>query len=344
MVEKCFKQELEKRSDTVECIRFFCALMVLISHAYYLTGSGIDPMARLTNRNFDFGKLAVYAFFFLSGLYVSKSLCKDHKKYFNKRFNRLWPQLFIVIILSIFVLGPIFTDLSFKRYFLSKETYYYLSNVLFILNYNLPEVFTNHPYGPAVNGSLWTLPIEIILYILLWAAYQLGFLKNRKIFNISMCVVWVIWFIGYGVIANFVPEYMDHMELCMLFALGTAVFMNRDSIRLNLKWLLISLIVTAISMVCGINILVTVALPVLVIEIGFYFSNRGDLFSRIGRYSYEIYLIAWPIQQILIEFGIMRPLINSIITILLCIPFAWGISAVTTRWINIRRFKNSENR
>ena len=97
-------------------IRFIAALMVIISHSFALSlGASsqhyIDSHhLNLININ-TWGFLAVAVFFFGSGFYIAKS-CERNESFLVfllKRLFKLLPMLILVVLISIFIIGPVFT-------------------------------------------------------------------------------------------------------------------------------------------------------------------------------------------------------------------------------------------
>lgn len=70
-------EKMQGKSTNVNRIRFFAAAGVLVSHAHVLSDGSQDWLCRLTG--VTWGALAVGFFFFVSGLYVSKSLVRCQK-------------------------------------------------------------------------------------------------------------------------------------------------------------------------------------------------------------------------------------------------------------------------
>ena len=58
-----------------------------------------------------------------------------------------------------------FTNASIKDYV--QEIPRYLYNIILYPIFNMPGVFTNNPYPVTINGSLWTLPVEVFCYLML---------------------------------------------------------------------------------------------------------------------------------------------------------------------------------
>ena len=163
-------------------IRFIAALMVIISHSFALSlGASsqhyIDSHhLNLININ-TWGFLAVAVFFFGSGFYIAKS-CERNESFLVfllKRLFKLLPMLILVVLISIFIIGPVFTTLPLKDYFSNILTWKYLLNGILILQHNLPGVFTNNVYMPTVNGALWTLPVEFLCYLFCYIFYKIFF-------------------------------------------------------------------------------------------------------------------------------------------------------------------------
>lgn len=96
------------------------------------------------------------------------------------RLVRLVPGLTVVVLLSALVLGPLVTHLSLGAYFGQRSFYIYLLNAVGLHKDALPGVFTDN-IEAAVNGSLWTLPHEVVCYILLSLAAATGVLKRRRL-------------------------------------------------------------------------------------------------------------------------------------------------------------------
>jgi peptidoglycan/LPS O-acetylase OafA/YrhL len=125
---------------------------------------------------------AVQAFFFVSGFLVVMSFDKTKSigSYFKKRSLRIAPA-YIAVVLGGAVLLASMSTLSLGDYFTSPGWRAYLVSNLLLSNFanpSLPGVFTDN-YEQAVNGSLWTIKIEVMYYcsvpFLVWGVHRFGY-------------------------------------------------------------------------------------------------------------------------------------------------------------------------
>ena len=131
---------------------FFAHFGILTNTNYFLPTSSVD---------------AVHGFFVLSGFLVFLSYIRNPQvgHYANRRIRRILPPYFFIITCCFF-LGGIISSLSFGEYITSTQTWKYLIANYTFLNFlepALPGVFSNNVV-PVINGSLWTLKVEVLLY------------------------------------------------------------------------------------------------------------------------------------------------------------------------------------
>ena len=158
-------------------IRLACCMIVIYEHAVVLSGADI-PCLNLRG-------MAVDVFFILSGFWVTLSYLKSVsvKEYAIRRIRRIFPQYAMVVVLGAVLLAS-FSSLELRAYFSSSEFWKYLAANLCTLNFlhpSLPSVFGDM----AVNGSLWTIKIELAFYVLLPAVIFLAHAVERK-FDMEM--------------------------------------------------------------------------------------------------------------------------------------------------------------
>ena len=149
--------------DNFAAIRIAAAILVVFGHSFPLTG-GHGP----SYLGSAVSTLAVKVFFVISGYLISNSWSRDPHfgRYLVRRILRIFPALIVLCFLTVFLAGPVLTTLSVREYFSSEATWRYFSNLLLLPNYSLPGVFDQNIYVGAVNGSLWTLPVEFSMYLL----------------------------------------------------------------------------------------------------------------------------------------------------------------------------------
>lgn len=149
------------KENNFDFLRFTLATIVACCHYCRLTGrepilpSGSSP-------------ISVSAFFVISGFLIFMSFCntKNFQAYVEKRVKRIFPA-YCCIVLASFLIFSLVSQLDFKEYFTSKESYQYLLANLTFLNFlhpALPGVLADAPFTDAVNPSLWTIKIELALY------------------------------------------------------------------------------------------------------------------------------------------------------------------------------------
>ncbi len=312
-------------------LRFAAALMVILGHSFAITAlpGHTDPILRLTRFTFS-GAVGVDIFFVISGFLVTSSYLnrRNLPDFIKSRCLRIFPGLFVCLILTAFVLGAVETSLAPGRYFSSYHVYaYVVENFSLIrMNFSLPGVFQQLPIT-GVNGSLWTLPVEIRMYLLLGLFGASGILFNKR---------WYLWLLAMlSVLAVAIPfniplvYYPDrYARLCLFFAAGSAMSVYRDRIPLNL-WILAALVVLVLPFHKS-GAFPWLLGPVLAYGV-IWFSYVPNLrwFNRFGDYSYGLYIYAFPIQQGLRQhfpdISPMQMFIAASILTLACAMFSWHL-------------------
>lgn len=156
------KDTVEDYNYNVQKVRFLAAVMVIVS----------------------LGSVAGYIFMFLSGLYSARSYGGGEKRGQCRRFlaskaRRLCPGLFVTVTVTVLIVGPMFTSLSVKDYLSDQSTWKYFLNCIFMIQHKLPGVFESNSYPKSVNGSLWSLPLEVLCYAALAIAFRLRLLYEK---------------------------------------------------------------------------------------------------------------------------------------------------------------------
>jgi peptidoglycan/LPS O-acetylase OafA/YrhL len=173
-----------KHANSFDFARLWAALLVLYSHAFAIGGAPEPVIAGFCS----LGSLGLLIFFSISGYLVSMSWLSDGSvvRFAIRRSLRIFPALTVVILLSTFVLGPIVATVPMRVYFHHPATYRYLANIGLYVSYYLPGCFEHVPIANAVNGSLWSLPAEVLMYIILGGLGWVSLLK-RRVFMLAFC-------------------------------------------------------------------------------------------------------------------------------------------------------------
>lgn len=283
-----------------DTIRLLAASAVILSHGFVLTGAA-EPLERLTGGQTTIGTLAVSAFFVISGFLIPASFDRGGiPRYAVKRARRIMPALVVAVALCALVLGPLASSLAPGRYFTDPATWRFLGHALFLpVGYDLPGLFADNPVS-AANGSLWSLKYEVACYVLVPLALMLAPLRRPLV-----VLGWVLSF----AIARLVPEgsagALYHLgqlaELFRFFGAGMVLYLFAPRIPLNagLAWLGFGIVALAaltpffmeLAALCGAYALVAFA--------GLS-SERFRRPTARGDISYGVYVLAFPIQQLLV--------------------------------------------
>lgn len=175
------REYIEKYCVNLNIAKMICAFGVLFCHAFAISANQMDYLEKWSNGQTNIGGISVAFFFFISGLYASRSLYSrmNVRDFLQRRFWRMFPQLWVVVFLCVFVLGVGLTSIPLKRYFSTPKTYLYFLNAFAMPYHDLPGVFVNQ-YYTTVNGSLWTIPIELLSYIGISLVFLLGGLWKEE--------------------------------------------------------------------------------------------------------------------------------------------------------------------
>lgn len=316
------------RDNNLNLIRFCAAILVIFSHSFpFSMGADCSDMLNIwTHGSLSFGGVAVSIFFVLGGFLIPKSMerLKTGKAYFIARSYRIFPCLIVVVFVTALIVGPLLTDLSIIEYYTNSGTYKYLLNSIFILVHNLPGVFEENIYGAAVNGPLWTLPVEFLCYIMCFIAYKLGFLNTKRM--VWTLPVVIVGYIGIWYLFHNNTVLFAAVRPILLFYVGMLFYVYRDKIVLYSYVALLCFVGLILSCLLNIlNITIYLFFPYLLFYLGFGTKKRFSNFAKNAEFSYGMYLCGCPIQQTITMLfgGAMLPIVNFGIALPIDIVFAY---------------------
>ena len=296
------------RRNNFDALRLVAAASVVFSHSFLIAEGTQDhePLIWLTGNQSILGLVGVFVFFAISGFLVTQSFEEtgDARRFLAKRALRIFPGLFVATLLSAFVLAPLVTSLPLGLYLSRAEPYeYVLGNTLLDQTvHELPGVrFIDNQVGLEINGALWTLRYEFLMYLMVLVLGVLRLLTVRV----------ALLLIAFGV-ANLHFNMLDEFEkwgwffailsnwgwLVGFFAAGMVLYKLRHTRIFDGRIALLALAGLVISVplrqflplfplfgcYLALWLAVTPRLPVIPA-------------ARVGDFSYGIYIYGWPAEQ-----------------------------------------------
>lgn len=298
--------DVRASSDNFGGIRLIAAIAVILGHSFPLTGVGAAGYL-----GSPVSTLAVKVFFVISGYLISESWSRDPDvfRYFLRRSLRIFPGLIVLVVLSVFIVGPVFSELELQDYFSSANTWRYFSNIALLPNYFLPGLFAENTYPNAVNGSLWTLPVEFAMYIC--TPVVLIIFRNSVSlggFALALSII-SVWFTRIAI-----PEHspvfwgtnlVNGLEMAPYFFWGAFYKKYESSHRLfNLQVALAMIVILPLVTFnwASSEIISLVIVPYVTLSLGNAKSPVLGYFDRFGDVSYGTYLYGFLVQQLVASF------------------------------------------
>ena len=298
--------ELPKANNFL-VIRYLFAFTIVINH-----------FAALNQFSWTSPPLSYYiveGFFIISGFLVFQSYIRhpQPKEFYIRRLRRLMPA-YIGVVLFGLLLGLSLSELSFKQFFSNRDTWRYVGANLLTVNFlqpTLPGVFTHNPME-AVNGALWTVKVELLLYLTVPLIY---YLCRRYSYKGILCIVYILSFL-YSESMLYLFEKTGQPIYDILhrqgpgqlnFFYGGAVVYLYFRILKKYRYLLggVSLLILLLPDSFLFRFLFPISWSVLIIECA-YFIHHFSFIDRITNLSYGIYLYHFPIIQAFIALGLSQ--------------------------------------
>ncbi|WP_271079221.1 acyltransferase family protein [Aurantiacibacter sp. MUD61] len=283
------------RAPGFDTLRLIAASAVVLHHAGALSHDIVrdDVIYAFSERYTHLGLLAVSVFFALSGFLVTPGLLKSGSvlDYLSRRFMRIMPLLATVVLLTIFVVGPLLTSLPLERYFTAQETWAYLRNITTLLSLTLPGV-TSYDGGSAINSPLWSLHFEWLCYGILAAGSFTGMLRYRWAFAL-LYVSAIAALTGiFGPSPDAAQNAWTYLLLYLFayFGSGVLIFLFRDIIRWSLTLMVVALVALLLSLWSGVGgIIAPFLVTYLVVGCGLIRFPWGGVLAKVDL-SYGVYL------------------------------------------------------
>ncbi len=333
-----------------DILRLIAAWLVIFSHSYPLSGAPMgDPLTRITSLE-TLGGLGVITFFALSGYLVTLSVLRTANLpvFIWHRIVRIYPALIVLCVLTVLVLGPLLTALPVREYLRNPLTSHYLWTALGrTVQYQLPGLFENQPLANVVNGSLWSLPVEVDCYIALVAVVLFrGELRHKALILAAGLLVVLLLRPAASPTNTLDPFFMldyQQTKLGLVFALGSVYGSWGDRIRPRL-WVAIALLGLAVMLPQGTAWSTAPFLlgsATLVLWLALKATWLPQVPARMGDWSYGLYLYGFPVQQVLAHFGVHKSgfvsyLVLATFISLVLAALSWHL--VEKRALSLRRW------
>jgi peptidoglycan/LPS O-acetylase OafA/YrhL len=334
IVSQSFADAFDPRQNAFNFLRLVLALLVIVGHCFPLGGFGPErPIPALTGGQYSLGTLSVGMFFLLSGFLISRSASGELSvgRFIWHRFLRIFPGYWACLLVTAFVFAPIFCAIEHGAFFdvfaaASRHTpqSYVLDNatmfsprgftmksVMAVSSGHMVGLLGHNPIPWTVNGSLWSLPVELICYAAVAVLASFGIMRQRR----SVVLALFALFLAIREF-NFLSAapFLDHSPsegfqtlsfFCFYFFAGSFCFLYREKIPYSKGLLCASTCLGALGLtIAPLGFLVPITLPYSFLCLSFKLPVAR--FTRKSDYSYGTYIYAFPVQQGLALLGVQK--------------------------------------
>lgn len=173
---------LDHRPLDLTWLRGLAALIVVTSHLFHIQSS-VTSVPSVLDRS---GYGAVELFFVLSGtmIAISHGNCKTHLEFYVRRFARIFPLMWVVVLTSYFLIAPLLSEHGASSDKSALGLLIHLLGLQSALPLGMP--------GFGVCEPVWTLSIEILFYgsfPALLCVYRL----SPVIFMLAALSIEIVW-------------------------------------------------------------------------------------------------------------------------------------------------------
>jgi len=362
-----FAEAFDPRSNAFNFLRLLLAVLVIVGHCFPLGGFGAEqPVPALTGGRHSLGGLAVGLFFLLSGFLITRSASGQLSvgRFLWHRFLRIVPGYWTCLLVSAFVFAPIFCAIEYGTLFEvfwapanSPQSYvadnaamfhprgFSMKSVMAVSSSHIAGLLGHNPSPWTINGSLWTLPIELLCYAAVAVLTAFGVMQRRKMVVLALFALLLglyefhclnpeafrlrFPFFAFDVLLNFL----------LYFFAGSVCFLYRETIPYSRSLFWGSLCLAVFSLLFApLAWLAPIALPYAFLCLGFKlpagrWNTRGD-------FSYGTYIYAFPVQQGLALAGVHQAgfalylIASLILTAILAVLSYRYVEAPCLRWKN----------
>ncbi len=332
------------RINNFDLIRLIAALQVAVHHTMrYLEVDGTDSMLYAFTSYFP----GVPVFFFVSGFLITKSYESNSviKEYAQNRLLRIYPALLLCVFLSLF--GVYLTGYFAESGYSIKElAFWIVGQVTFYQFYN-PEFMRGFGVG-VLNGSLWTISVELQFYIVVPILYWVFGLAKQKHRNAKILIL-ILFFMVFQIAKYAIKEeYGDETAFKLfaatfvswiwMFLFGAFFQMNFAFFHKMLSgkvliampvYLVIAYLTTKYlgwSMGNEVNPILYIILACVVFSFAYSFPTLGTKLLRKNDISYGVYIYHMPVANMLIHYeytGKMQYVVIAIIATILLAGLSW---------------------
>lgn len=324
------------------------------------------PMPALTGGRYSLGTLSVGMFFVVSGFLITRSVSSGLSvgRFIWHRFLRLFPGYWACLVVTAFIFAPIFCALeygTFSDVFVAPahtpQAYvidhagmfvargFSMNSVMGVSSGHIVGVLSHNPTPWAINGSLWSLPIELICYFAVAVLAILGMGQRRRFVVMMLFALLLaareVKCISPQIFQQYYPfhGFNDLSYFCFHFFAGSVCFLFREKIPYSKTLFVVSIGLVGLGLVVRpLGFLCPIALPYCFLCL--CFTLPAPRFSVKGDYSYGTYIYAFPVQQGLVLIGLHHAgfgpylAVSLLITGVLAVLSYRFVEAPCLRWKN----------
>lgn len=317
------------RANAFDLLRLVAAFTVLVEHSWVLLGDGYPLLPERSGTTI--GGVGLGIFFLTSGYLILDSWLRDPSPYrfAARRALRIAPLFVLVVLFGALILGPVLSALPPGEYYRDGGTWTYVGShlSLYALQFDLPGVLLDAPESSAINGALWTIPLEIYCYAGILLLGVAGIARRRWL--VAALAVVPIGLLVAVEISDYsgtvIPRLLatNGLPLVAFFAAGMAVRGLRAGWRP--PWALTVLAVVVWPFTWGTpaaGIAAFAAIGLLTLTVAFALPAALHHPTGGDDLSYGVYVLGYPVQQILIGAGVASGALVLLMTVLIVAPLA----------------------